>query len=603
MGLMQKAVETYNAYVNLAGVIEEGKEPLAPVGHIIAKATVEVQIDKNGHFVNASFFTITKEKNGKAKTEKGAKKIIIPVTEESSSRAGKVVRPHPLCDQYEFVGITTDGNAKKHEAYVTQLEKWADACHNEKVDAVLKYVKGNTLPDDLARVGIEVNDKDFIAWRVLGSAGNSAVWEDKNLFECWTEYITRMKEGSGDAVLSLVSGEYGPAATLHIKGVVPSQGNAKIISANNPSIYTFQGRFLTADEALTVNYSDSQKAHNALRWLVANNGVNFGDPNKRLRTLICWNPHKRINDKNALFKALPAAKSAGTLADYRKNLRVAVLGMKDELSSDPNLSTLVIASFEAASPGRLAITYYQELQESDFLDMTERWATSCCWIHWRNGEQVIGTPDLRDIVKYAFGTSRDSGIKVDEKVEGMHIQRLLFCRLDNSPVPRDIVRALVRNVTSPRKYEQKYRGELLFTACAVLKKYRNDKYKEEWNTMLEPEKKDRSYQYGRLLAVMEKVERDATPDGENREPNAVRMREIFSRRPAYASKIILEQLDKAYYKKLEKKSEIYYRKLINEILDVIPTCGEDIGKPLTETYIFGYASQNMELYKKKQEEK
>ena len=48
---------------------------------------------------------------------------------------------------------------------------------------------------------------------------------------------------------------------------------------------------------------------------------------------------------------------------------------------------------------------------------------------------------------------------------------------------------------------------------------------------LEPEKKDRSYQFGRLLAVMEKAERDTYDSGEGREPNAIRLQSIFCQRP------------------------------------------------------------------------
>lgn len=44
---------------------------------------------------------------------------------------------------------------------------------------------------------------------------------------------------------------------------------------------------------------------------------------------------------------------------------------------------------------------------------------------------------------------------------------------------------------------------------------------------LDKEKKDRSYQFGRLLAVMEKVERDTYTD-EGREPNAIRMQSVFA---------------------------------------------------------------------------
>ena len=59
---------------------------------------------------------------------------------------------------------------------------------------------------------------------------------------------------------------------------------------------------------------------------------------------------------------------------------------------------------------------------------------------------------------------------------------------------------------------------------------------------LEPEKQDRSYQYGRLLAVLEKAERDTYSSDETREPNAIRMQPVFSQRPQYASRILWEQI-------------------------------------------------------------
>ena len=61
---------------------------------------------------------------------------------------------------------------------------------------------------------------------------------------------------------------------------------------------------------------------------------------------------------------------------------------------------------------------------------------------------------------------------------------------------------------------------------------------------LEPQKKDVSYQYGRLLAVFEKLERDTYDPNEQREPNAIRMQSVFAKRPLYASRIIWEQLKK-----------------------------------------------------------
>ena len=114
---------------------------------------------------------------------------------------------------------------------------------------------------------------------------------------------------------------------------------------------------------------------------------------------------------------------------------------------------------------------------------------------------------------------------------------------------------------------------------------------------LEPEKKNRSYQFGRLLAVLEKAERRAFDNGEKREPNAIRMWSLFVKRPMYAAKIIIEQLKNAYYPRLEPGERGYYDKLIEEIMRVISEFPEsEIGKPLGEEYLMGYYLQKDALY-------
>ena len=122
MGLLQKAVETYEAMNHLVGVYQEGKEPLAPIGHIIANAKIEVTISKEGNFIKA---------------DKVDKKIIIPVSEGSAGRAGMVNRPHPLCDQ---VGYICGEDKEKSELYIKQLRDWCDETDDEKLQAVCAYV-------------------------------------------------------------------------------------------------------------------------------------------------------------------------------------------------------------------------------------------------------------------------------------------------------------------------------------------------------------------------------------------------------------------------------------------------------------------------------
>ena len=155
MGLFQKAYETYENHRHMAGVLGETKEPLAPVAHIITSAQIEIELDRNGKFIRA--FTVGKEEP----------KIIIPALEKSAGRAGKVIAPHPLCDQLGYISpMFTD----KYVAYVKQLTEWTESEYSHPMlKPILTYVIGKTILSDLAQSGIEnAGEKDTVRWTVIG---------------------------------------------------------------------------------------------------------------------------------------------------------------------------------------------------------------------------------------------------------------------------------------------------------------------------------------------------------------------------------------------------------------------------------------------------
>lgn len=120
---------------------------------------------------------------------------------------------------------------------------------------------------------------------------------------------------------------------------------------------------------------------------------------------------------------------------------------------------------------------------------------------------------------------------------------------------------------------------------------------------LVPDKQDISYQYGRLLAVLEKVERDTYDKEEGRETNAIRMQSVYAKRPQYASRIIWEQVKKAYYPRLKPASRVFYDRLIGEIVDHISAFPEaEQTRPLGDTYLLGYYLQRNALYQSKTDE-
>ena len=120
---------------------------------------------------------------------------------------------------------------------------------------------------------------------------------------------------------------------------------------------------------------------------------------------------------------------------------------------------------------------------------------------------------------------------------------------------------------------------------------------------LEPEKKDRSYQFGRLLAIFEKMEKDTYQVGEGRETNAIRMQSVFVKKPLYATRIIYEQINRAYAPRLREGQRTYYEKLIGEIMSVISDFPDsDQDKALADSYIIGYCLQKNDLYTSRRNE-
>lgn len=589
MGLMQSACETYEAMAAKYVGNYDQKEALAPVAHIVTSSNIEVTLTLDGQFMSASA------------VDKDAPKIIIPATEKSAGRSGKDPIPHPLCDKVKYF-LDKD----KLDKYLGQLTEWCEACEHPTLKAVLAYVKGGTLINDLMRAdllkredkGGFKNEDALIRWRVEG-APTPNCWEDWTLFEAFSRYYESVHEADGKA-LCMLNGKVARMAVQHPKGVVALNGNAKLISSNDRHGFTYRGRFEDDSQALTISYEASQKAHAAIRWLVANQGVTYGG-----RTFICWNPRGHElprTDQPLLFRRTEPIVEA---TDYRDALAKTLKGWQECL---PREEGAVIAAFDAATKGRLAVTYYSELLASDLVARMAAWDESCCW--W-NGLFGVQSPKLARFVNHAFGTARKQKdgtyeVKCDDRVFKQHMQRMIACRVGSAPFPQDIKHALVEKCRNLYLFDDdwKTREELLFTTCAAIRKCGIDRKEEEWDLALEPDKRNRSYQYGRLLAVLEKAEQDTyEKDEKKRLPNAIRLQPMYVRRPQHTFSVVIEMLKQAYYPRLKSGARTRYEKLIGEILSVISECPAENGSgALTDSYLMGYYLQKKELYTKQDKE-
>lgn len=389
----------------------------------------------------------------------------------------------------------------------------------------------------------------------------------------------------------MASGQYAAPAAQHPKKIINSCANAKLISANDTSGFTYRGRFTDDTQAMTMGYNASQMVHNALHWLAATQGVLIGG-----RMFLCWNPQGVDLPKPSASFLRRSTERRFKYSEYREALSQTLRGWKETIPPDAGA---VVAAFDAATSGHLSLTYYSELLASDFVERLHHWDDVCCWEHFYFG---VESPSIYQIVDCAFGTVRNSNnqckLETDDRIKRQHVQRLLCCRVNKQNMPADIVQAVAAKANNLQIMDPQLRETVLSTACAVIRKYHNDWYQEEWNMALEPEKKDISYQYGRLMDVFEKIERDTYGKDEAREPNAIRLQSAFSMRPQAVSRTIWEIIDTAYLPKIknpEKREN--YRKLYSGIVAHISEYSDSEQKhPLKDTYFTGYCLQRIALY-------
>ena len=316
-----------------------------------------------------------------------------------------------------------------------------------------------------------------------------------------------------------------------------------------------------------------------MRWLVKKQGVDVGKEYRR--TFICWNPRRKTQN---ILKSLglidEEEESGNSDIPYRKKLLNTLQGYRDQFD---DMDDVIIMGLDAATTGRLSITYYNELMASDFLERIQYWGETCNWFYLKFAEQKIPyyrieTPTFLRIAECAFGCEKEKSkkkiIEANDKVLKEQVQRLVKCMLEQQPMPKDIVYALTVKASTPMAYSRGNRERVLSTACAVIAKYYHDKgiwKKGENDEMkLDLENRDRSYLLNHPLKTW----------------------------------MILEEALKPYYQKLKPGSREYYKSLISEITGLLEEEDQSVlNQGLKETYLLGYYLQRAELNKKKDDQK
>ena len=619
MSWLQTLFETYES---CKGREPEGSATLMPIGHTTQQAHVEIVLDGQGNFRRASVL------------EKGANTTLIPCTEESGGRAGSKPVNHPLCDKLQYLaadfikfgGEVTSGfdssPEEPHQAYLASLAAWsASANGHAKLHAILSYVRRGTVIQDLAEFKIlplhcdgkllkawdgekdlipaiykalpagQLPEDAFVRWCVEDAqAEASGTWQDTALINAWISHYASTQTRHG---YCMVRGEETSLAVQHPSKLRNSGDKAKLISANDNTGYTFRGRFLEAGEAASVGFEVTQKAHNALRWLIARQGSRSGD-----QAVVSWavsgkpvpNPMESTYELLGIDPSqVPTVDGVGDAGQaFALRLVKAINGYRANLDRSENV---VVMGVDSATPGRLAITYYREIRGSEFLERVEAWHLRCAWPqNFGKDTKFIGAPAPRDIAQSAFGR------RLDDKLERAVRERLLPCIVDAAPIPRDLVDATTRRAINRAGLDRWEWEKCLGVACALVK----GQYTERnYQMALEAERTSRDYLYGRLLALAEHIEGRAlfVAGEKDRDTTAARLMQRFADHPSSTWRSI--ELALAPYKtRLRNLRPGFMHAMAKELDDVIGAFREgDFSREgaLSGEFLLGYHCQRQVL--------
>ncbi len=637
MSWIQKLAETYdNCQSSIGYADDENQRPLLPICHITTQAHVEVVIDGEGNFRRARVIT-----------EKSDSTTIIPSTEGSGSRAGSKPENHPLCDKLQYIagdytkygGVVTSGFSKKPDEpfknFVDILTKWcASESSHPKTRAVLKYVLKKTVVQDLVQyqvfflgknkkfankenvereksakdifAAIDSQEDAFIRWVVeIPGEKESRVWRDQSLWESWINYYLSHRE---DKAFCYVTGENQVLASSHPKYIRREGDGAKLISANDKNGFTFRGRFIDSDQACGVGLDVSHKSHYALLWLISRQGYKRDDI-----AIVAWATSGALvpqpTDDPPLLLWGNSATEEETAVDTAQNLAVKlsnrIAGYGGKIG---DADKVVVMAVDSATTGRMAITYYRDLDKSDFLQRIDAWHTTCQWLHHhgevtdketgkpRKNVTFVGAPAPADIAEAAYATYSNGKIQMDDNLRKITTSRLLPCIVDGQPIPRDLVEAVVRKASNRIALDKWQWDKTLSIACALFKKFKQGK--EKYEMSLDETRKTRDYLYGRLLAIADVLEERALVKAEqNRPTNAARYMQQFSQRPFRTWKQIHDLLT-PYIMRHGSKA-YYYKNLIAEVEGLFDVDDFLSPRPLTGEYLLGYYCQRQKLWEKK----
>ena len=670
MSWMQKLYRTYNEIEKNPNLSDWEKEKLAPLWHSPQTAHIQITLGGDGEFLGAKVLTdkpiimlpVTESSEGRTSG-------LAPHALADSLQY--IAKDLGLTYQKEVITETEGKNGKKKKTktkqedlifnlYADQLDKWCVTIDNKKVLAIQKYVhKGTVLADLVKEKIIPVDDngelltnwierenkdkqkpelfnvltkeqgkfeirKALVVWSVqIPGDFVPETWKDKEVQQSWGNYYQQTLKSQ----FCTVTGDEQKIRESHPAKLLYSGDKAKLISSNDKEGFTYLGRFEEANQATTISAEVSHKAHAALRWLIDRQTTARNNEQVTIAWAISCNPvpspmkdiSSEINWDNLDISAVenPDEFSSQTSSeqlspDWSINIGRAAAriikkklhGYQAELKAHEQISLIML---DSATPGRMALTYYQEFLPADYFANLDAWIDDFSWyqrysVEVPNGKKTdkrtqwhFVPPSPYSIAEAVYGKSLSDTLK-----------KQLYARLlpviaggTSVPIPEDLVRQSFQAACNPNGCENWEWQRNIGVASALYKGWRARHHdlsqRRIYPMSLDTENRSRDYLYGRLLAVAENTESYALYlAGEKRATTAERYMQRFAEHP-FATWRNIELALKPYQERLHNNGKDTGAQAISEIMELFATDDFTCDDKLSGEFLLGYHCQKMEI--------
>lgn len=600
---------------------QNGDNPvLLPIYHTSLKSNgkniIAVKLDQDGSFYKAEFMYDNQT-------------IIFPVTANSVARSGSNPAPHPLVDKFSY--YIPEVSQSQYDDFHKQLASWIAYCEEGRVKEFLIKIQHFILQTDFLssilqslygehyqREGLKITYSDsdgknktvdlsayFLEFSIVQFNGfkDESVTSYKALHQSFISFMTANQDNLRTCN---ISGRMEQITNKH-RGLM---GTAKIISVSNKG-EAYKGRFKEREDVFSVGYETSEKIHLMIKYLLENKNSSTWLGSSQY--LINWFSDDLANESqldivkpafNDLFEDDEDEKDSLVFIkpnEENKNIGSSFIKGRKLFGND---ATYYVAILNKTSNGRIALKYFRQVQVSQLLKNLETWQENYSWeAKTKSGNYKLRTPTFNDIINAAYGIDRERYLELDnDSFKSDQYQQLVTALIDGNPVPSTIVKKLETNIKQRQKYPNHW-SQVQQISLAILHK----QYGREFKPMLDHENTNRSYLFGRLLAIFELIETQRYRiDGNNQEriTNAERYWNAYTSQPAKLMMNLTNKI-KPYEETVKLNAHGIFNKLDKERAEIIRLLNplmrkKDINDPLDYQFIFGYYAEKQFFYTKQE---